>query len=459
MSGGYRKIDVYERRKIEEGLLRGEACASIARAIGRSPSSVTREVQANRVRMGRKEGRSPCKWRHACTERGLCGGACAREGARRAGCDARDCRDLCDHYLEDCACERLGRWPWVCNGCPKHRYGCRMAVRWKYDARLADEASSERRSSSRAGIDMDPGRAAVVLPVVLDCSRRGMSPYEIVASHPGLGVSVSTLYRWFHEGYGGLTLLDLERQAGFRPRERRAPARATPHGPERSHAAFLGLDPDAQACAVELDSVHGTARDRAALLSAYVRYLHLQPFLKYEPKGSSEGVNARVAELRDVCGRGPSRAVFAVGLADNGPEFADAGFIGSRLFGEGSAGCPGVALYYCDPGSPEQKGRCEKNHSELRQVVPKGRMSIDDLDADDLALVMSHVNSTPRRSLGGLSPVAAARRMLGEPVEALLGAYGIREVGPGELYLREDLVNRGRAERGLPPVEIRPKAR
>lgn len=86
-------------------------------------------------------------------------------------------------------------------------------------------------------------------------------------------------------------------------------------------------------------------------------------------------------------------------------------------------------------------------------------MSIDDLDADDLALVMSHVNSTPRRSLGGLSPVAAARRMLGEPVEALLGAYGIREVGPGELYLREDLVNRGRAERGLPPVEIRPKAR
>ena len=458
MGKGYRKIDLYDRRKIEEGLLRGESCSEIARAIGRSPSSVSREVEANRARMGRKERRGPCKWRAWCDMASLCG-PCVRQGARCAGCDVTDCRDFCPKYLMDGECEVLGRWPWTCNGCSKFRYGCRRPNRFKYDASLADAASAERRSSSRSGIDMDPERAETVLAIALDASRRGMSPYEITAAYPSLGVSTATLYRWFHEGYGGLTLLDLERQVGFRPRNRAKAARSTPHGPERSHGAFMELGDDERACATELDSVLGLKEDSAALLSAYPRYLHLQLFLKYGPKGDSAACNAKIAELRDVCGRELAHAMFPIGLADNGSEFADADYIATRLFGEGAARDGGVLLYYCDPASPGQKGGCEKNHSELRQALPKGRVSIDDLDADDLALIMSHVNSNPRKALGGLSPIAMARRMFGDGIEQLLDAYGIREINAEELYLKEDLVNVGRRRRGVPEIKILAKAR
>lgn len=62
MAKEYRKIDLYERRKIEEGLKRGESCSEIARALRRSPSNITREVRENRTPMGRKEKRSACKW-------------------------------------------------------------------------------------------------------------------------------------------------------------------------------------------------------------------------------------------------------------------------------------------------------------------------------------------------------------------------------------------------------------
>ena len=458
MARGYKKIDLYERRKIEEGLARGEGCSSIARAIGRSPSSVSREVEANRTPMGRKERRGPCKWRGWCGVTALCP-SCSREGARCAGCDAADCRDVCGKYLMEGECEVLGRWPWTCNGCSRFRYGCRRQGRFKYDAALADAASSERRSSSRAGIDMEPGRAEMVLSVVLDASRRGLSPYEIAASYPGLGVSVPTLYRWFHAGYGGLTLLDLERQVGFRPRSHAPARRSTPHDPARAFDRFLELSDDERACATELDSVLGLAADESALLSVFPRYLHLQLFIKYSPKGDSAACGARLAELRDVCGRDLAHAMFPLGLADNGSEFADEDYIAVRLFGEGAGSCGAVLLYYCDPASPGQKGGCEKNHTELRQVLPKGRVSIDELDSDDLALIMSHVNSNPRKALGGLSPIAMARRMFGDAVEQLLDAYGIREVGPDELYLKEDLVNRGRERRGLPPVTILPKAR
>ena len=33
-------------------------------------------------------------------------------------------------------------------------------------------------------------------------------------------------------------------------------------------------------------------------------------------------------------------------------------------------------VYYCDPQSPGQKGRCERNHEELRRILPKGRTEL-----------------------------------------------------------------------------------
>ena len=85
--------------------------------------------------------------------------------------------------------------------------------------------------------------------------------------------------------------------------------------------------------------------------------------------------------------------MFRAVLTDNGAEFSDEAAI-AALIGEG----PGeTRLFYCDPRRSDQKGACERNHVEIRKLLPKGRgIRFDRLAPADLALAMSHVNSEPR---------------------------------------------------------------
>lgn len=128
-------------------------------------------------------------------------------------------------------------------------------------------------------------------------------------------------------------------------------------------------------------------------------------------------------------------------LTDNGAEFSDEAAV-AALLGEG----PGeTRLFYCDPGRGDQKGACERNHVEIRKLLPKGAgIRFDRLAPADLALAMSHVNSEPRGALGFATPARAFR--------ALLEAYGVEDVPMDELDLTPGLIERARAERGDAPL-------
>lgn len=126
MAEGYRQLALAERKEIEMGLTRGDSFREIARAIGSSPSTVSREVRENRSVRAFKPRRTACRDRNWCKRVGVCA-ECVREGAFCAGCDARDCRDHCPAYPDQVACDALVRAPWVRNGCRKNRYGCSRA--------------------------------------------------------------------------------------------------------------------------------------------------------------------------------------------------------------------------------------------------------------------------------------------------------------------------------------------
>ena len=123
---------------------------------------MSREVRENRHVRAFGPRKGACRDRSWCKRVGVCA-ECVREGAFCAGCDVRDCRDFCPAYAERIACDALTRAPWVCNGCRKNRYGCNRGNRFAYEAQVAQRASDERRSDSRRGIDMEPGRAEAAL--------------------------------------------------------------------------------------------------------------------------------------------------------------------------------------------------------------------------------------------------------------------------------------------------------
>ena len=336
MDKHYSQLTLKERKEIEAGLDRGDSFRGIASLIGRQPSTVSREVRENRHVRAYKARRSACRGRNWCKRVGVCA-ECVREGACCAGCDARDCRDACPAYADQVACDVLVGAPWVCNGCRKTRYGCNRPNRYVYDAEVAQKASDERRSDSRKGIDMPREKAEVALAHIKDGLSRGLSPYEISALYEdAVSVHRSTIYRWVDAGYGGLTNLELERKVGFKPRDRKAPRKPTPHSPKRSHGEFEKLPGERKGARTELDSVVGRAVDAQAVLTLYNLPCHVQLALLVRAHDCGS-VKRAIADVRSVMPGRMFERWMRTALTDNGDEFADEDGIG-KLLGERAEG-------------------------------------------------------------------------------------------------------------------------
>jgi len=71
----------------------------------------------------------------------------------------------------------------------------------------------------------------------------------------------------------------------------------------------------------------------------------------------------------------------------------------------------GVAVYFCDPHSPWQRGTCENTNGLLRQYLPKGT-DLSSFSQDDLDAIADSLNSRARATHGFHTPLAVFARML-----------------------------------------------
>ena len=118
-------------------------------------------------------------------------------------------------------------------------------------------------------------------------------------------------------------------------------------------------------------------------------------------------------------------------LTDRGSEFGDPDALET-----GITGIQRSSIYYCDPMQSGQKGGLEQAHTMLRMVLPKGT-SFEFLTQWDVNLIVNHINSTPRESLGGRTPYSVALKTLGEKV---LNAFQLRPIAPDEVNLTPKLI-------------------
>lgn len=172
-------LDYDDRCVIEEGIEAGLGASGIARRLEVSPSTVTREVKANRY------GR-PCKSRSVrparkCANftecrhsRDVCRD-CLQGGRRRSCklCKLAVCADLCPDFSPR-ICEMLDRWPYLCR-CDKGKRARCDLPKYRYDARKAQESSDERLAHSRAGISIAEDELASMLDAVMPLIKNGLS--------------------------------------------------------------------------------------------------------------------------------------------------------------------------------------------------------------------------------------------------------------------------------------------
>ena len=416
----YCRLDKRERKAIEHGLDKGVSCRSMARDLGRSASTIHDEVVRNRV-----VTRGPGK------------------GENVAGTDGSQAGELR-------VCPKLLSWPYCCNGCRYRRYHCSHRWRCEYLAKDAQGFAEEDLVEPRRGVDMDRGRFELAVSLIRSDLARGLSPQQIAeARAEQVGVSKSTIYRWVEEGYGGMSNAELRRKVGYKPRRKGRAKKATHHGQERSYQAFLELPEGERARACEMDTVCGRPTDSQCLLTLMSRACRVQLPLLMASKTKEATVEA-LDEVERAIGLEAFRRLFGLVLTDNGGEFEDAGGIERSRTREGESRC---RVYYCDPMQSQQKGACEKNHEEIRKMLPKGLgISFDDLDEVDAWFVGSNVNSEPRPSLMGLSPLAMLRAAEPAVAVALADRLGICELPYDQLDLTLGAVNRERVGRGMAPL-------
>ena len=71
----------------------------------------------------------------------------------------------------------------------------------------------------------------------------------------------------------------------------------------------------------------------------------------------------------------------------------------------------GVAVYFCDPHSPWQRGSNENINGLVRQYLPKGT-DLSGYSQEQLDAIADEINHRPRKGLGVRSPLAVYRELL-----------------------------------------------
>ena len=100
-----------------------------------------------------------------------------------------------------------------------------------------------------------------------------------------------------------------------------------------------------------------------------------------------------------------------------------------------------MRVFYCDPYCSCQKPHLERFHLDLRRILQKG-VSFNPLDQGQINLIMSHLNSYPRPSLGGRTPYDLFVEEFGEEGKGFLDRLGIMRIPAERVTLHPFLLGR-----------------
>jgi IS30 family transposase len=168
---------------------------------------------------------------------------------------------------------------------------------------------------------------------------------------------------------------------------------------------------------VEMDTVEGEKGGKVLLTLHFVQAEMMLAFLR--DHNDSRSVIDIFDLLYETIGHDLFCKVFRVCLTDNGSEFSN-----PVALENSSDGRQRTRIFYCDPGRPDQKGSAERNHEFIRRFFPKGS-SFDHCTQEDIRIMMDHINSYHRESIGGRSPYEMFSFMYGEEILKLLKCHTV----------------------------------
>jgi len=282
----------------------------------------------------------------------------------------------------------------------------RNGGRQSYRAAEADVAAVGRRRRPKPGklTDLSALRAEVEAKLELDWSPKQISAWlkREYSESPQMQISPETIYiSLYVQGRGSLRA-ELTKHLRTRRTFRRAKNEIRRQGPKMLPDPIMISQRPAEANdrAVpghwEGDLLFGTPTNAVGtLVERSTRYLMLF-VLAHGPRAQAvrEGIAASIVKLPLSLRRSLTW--------DQGAEMSQH----QRFTVE-----TGLAIYFCDPGSPWQRGTNENTNGLLRQYFPKGR-TLAHVTQAELDRVADLLNGRPRETLGWRTPAEALTELL-----------------------------------------------
>ena len=189
----------------------------------------------------------------------------------------------------------------------------------------------------------------------------------------------------------------------------------------RDYKSFLEKNPDTPVC--QLDSVEGIRGGPVLLTVHFVRQELQLAFLRNS--NDLKSVTDIFECLYFEMGPDIFMNVFPLLLADNGSEFSN-----PKAVEFDRQGSHRTHMFYCDANAPYQKGNCENNHEMIRRIIPKG-VDLGQYTQTHINLMMNHINSYARKTLGNKSPYEIFAFSY---VEELLKVFGLELIPADKIY-------------------------
>lgn len=420
-NGKYKHFTFEEREVIAKGIENGSTKASLARVLGKDSSGIAKEIRRHREHY--RKNRYPTQCRHFAS--------CSR----KKKCLDLECADYAPFY-----CSRRDRTPGACNGC--HKISSCPYDRYLYHPLHAHEAYRKELVEAREGLDLsreDVERlAATVVPLI----KQKQSPYMIVKNHPELGLCEKTLYNYIALGiFAPWKVIDLDlrlkvkRKSPKKTRmlyKKREDRRYLKGRTYEDYLTFRQLHEEASI--VQMDTVYNHS-DGPYLQTFKFLDTDFLFALLHEKKTAQTMVDG-LNTLERILGPELFRSSVQIVLTDRGSEFAFADLMESAADGSRRTN-----LFFCDPMAAGQKGSLEKQHSELRYILPKGK-SFADLGLTGqgkLNLALSHVNSFPKKKNHAKTPFDLLHFFAPELFERFT-AFGLQVIEKDRVILKPSLL-------------------
>ena len=402
----YMHLTFEERCKIEELLNKRMRKYQIAKEIGKTQSTISREINRHKqfyIHSDYSNNYYSCVY-------------------------FKDCKK-CDHkckFYKPIICKDRDKFYGACNNCEKVK-NCKLD-KYFYRATRAERDYRYNLSESRKGINLDENDLYNLSHLICPLIRQGQSIYVILENHPEIKLSAKTIYNYIDAGYFkdfGVTNMTLKRT--IKRKKKRVSSTKLKKRKEsvdytgRTYADYLQYkldNPDKST--TEMDTLYNHQSGPYIQTFIFENTGFMIGILHKEK--TADSMSNTLNTIQDILTSNEYESLFSLLLTDRGTEFSKPiQFEINHNTGEVKG-----KIFYCDPQHSSQKPHVENNHILIRDILPK-KMDLSFLTQEKLNIMFSHLNSTPRASLGGKTPYEVFTFLYGKAVAKKLQITEIKK--------------------------------